>query len=434
MNNKYGTKKNKFSKQQSTNTAMPLLKETAIYNDDMTEVVMNPPYNKTEWAKLFDEMKSNKKVEKITIIHPTNQLENYFLSKDSRPEIVKYLKDGVNDIKPLPWYMFPDVIPSCGNVAISTWYRNKLRKNPLSFVDRYDLRFQCRDKDLYRKLEKNIIPNLKLDNKMFTLKKCKWGSMPKYWVFLPLVNNVHNSFISPNHLCVYNGDDEIFIENLRKSNEYKECLSIVPCVTGDKEDLKKFIDFWNSDFGFVLKKVYVHDVNNYVGFNRTPKFDVYQDIPNDSRYIAEAEWINGGYEKWLKQNTGLKFNDYRHLTPELQKKLGAVYTPEDFSKFMKCVQIATQIDPQCGTGNLLLMMLKQKLDYGIIPIEALKTIRGTDINANSIIHCRENVLKFLNLENNDEAIKYVNDYIVCTDSKDWDYDNWKPAGLSEFLS
>lgn len=437
MENKYGTKNTLLPKQRATNAVIPGLRKSAIYNSDMTEVVMNPPYNKTEWARQFNDMKKTKTISKIICIHPTNQLENYFIDSEERPEIIEYLEDGVNNIEPCPWYMFPDANASCGDIAVSTWERNKPRKNPLLIKDRYELRYQCFDKDLYREIENNIIPKLKIAKGMFNIDSYKWGKMPEYWVFIPRINTINGTVISNIHKLVYHKNDERFITTLKKSEEYKELFvegqKEISCISGNKADLEKLIEFWTSDFGYLLRKVYCHDNQNLSLLKKIPMFDPYQDYPKGERYAREAFWVKKGYDKWLHDNKGLKFNDYDHLSPVLKKKLGAVYTPEDFSKFMECIPLALQIDPQCGTGNILKILLGMKLKYGLKPIEALKTIRGTDINLESVKHCRDNVLEFLGLKNDKSAIEYVNKFIVCTDSNDWNYDEWKPTGLCEFL-
>lgn len=433
-NNKFGTKDQNLPKQQANNRAINKLKEPVMYSKDMTEVVMNPPYCGTQWAKEFANMKNNKSVSKIICIHPSTQIENFYT--DERQEIQDYLNDGVVDIVSLPWSVFPDTNSMGGDIVVSYWERDKQRSNPLQIKDRYDLRFICKDKDLYRTLE-TIIPNFKLNsNSTLKLKHYDWNKLPDNWLFPCSITAPGRPAIGDAHAVIYHYIDQVFVDRAKSNDLFKWKSEGLDVITGDYDELKAFFDFWRSDLGIVIKTLYSHDQHMY--WNKIPKFDYLQDFSKfiynlNSRIKDEAQWIHYDYNKFLEMQKGLKVQDYNHLSKDLKKQLGSVYTPEDFSKFMTLVITALQVDPQCGTGNLLKMVLQYKLDNGMSELEALKTIRGTDIEQQSVLKCRKNILKFLKLEYNTEAIEYVNKYIVCSDSKCWNYDEWKPAGLCEFL-
>lgn len=53
----------------------------------------------------------------------------------------------------------------------------------------------------------------------------------------------------------------------------------------------------------------------------------------------------------------------------------------------------TFLDPACGNGNFLIEVYKRKLKQGHNPIDALKTIYGTDIMQDNINECRIRLLK-----------------------------------------
>ena len=92
----------------------------------------------------------------------------------------------------------------------------------------------------------------------------------------------------------------------------------------------------------------------------------------------------------------------------------------------------TFCDPACGTGNMLVEVLKRKISLGHNPIKALSTIYGTDIMQDNIRECRLRLLKIVKdsgTEIDEEAIKTVFNQIVWTSLKryrngslDYDFD------------
>jgi type I restriction-modification system DNA methylase subunit len=77
----------------------------------------------------------------------------------------------------------------------------------------------------------------------------------------------------------------------------------------------------------------------------------------------------------------------------------------------------TFLDPACGTGNLLVPVLKRKISLGHNPTEALKTIYGTDIFDDNIKECRLKLLKTIKESKTKitlEHIKTVFNQIIVT--------------------
>ena len=77
----------------------------------------------------------------------------------------------------------------------------------------------------------------------------------------------------------------------------------------------------------------------------------------------------------------------------------------------------TFLDPSCGNGNILLQVLKQKLDNGHDPIQALSTIFGCDIMQDNINECRIRLLKVIHtrgIKLTIEHLRLVRSHIVCT--------------------
>ena len=76
----------------------------------------------------------------------------------------------------------------------------------------------------------------------------------------------------------------------------------------------------------------------------------------------------------------------------------------------------TFCDPACGDGNMLVEVLKRKLEKGHDPLKALCTIYGTDIMKDNIDECRERLWRIV-LEKSvltAEHIRVVVNNIRCT--------------------
>ena len=113
----------------------------------------------------------------------------------------------------------------------------------------------------------------------------------------------------------------------------------------------------------------------------------------------------------------------------IRKQSGEDFTPkslvnEILDKLPKDLFIHNKsfIDPACGNGNFLIEVLKRKLDNKHDPLEAIKSIYGTDIMLDNIKECRLRLLKVIanytktkrDRKYSLELVKAVSKNIVCT--------------------
>lgn len=112
---------------------------------------------------------------------------------------------------------------------------------------------------------------------------------------------------------------------------------------------------------------------------------------------------------------------------------GAEELYTDFSK--------TLLDPCCGIGNLLLYCFKHRLNRCKNSEDiyaALSSLYGTELMEDNVAECKERficAIKSSKIKYDKEKIKVILDAnIICTDSNDWDYENWrlKPKQLTLF--
>lgn len=97
----------------------------------------------------------------------------------------------------------------------------------------------------------------------------------------------------------------------------------------------------------------------------------------------------------------------------------------DFSK--------TMLDPCSGSGNIILYVFKKRLQYCKTEEDvynALSTIYGTELMEDNIKECHEKFIDVIKDIPNitcdlKKIIDILNNNIVCTDSFEWDYENWK---------
>lgn len=133
-----------------------------------------------------------------------------------------------------------------------------------------------------------------------------------------------------------------------------------------------------------------------------------------------------------------------------KKKTAEIFTPDSLVNQMldkspkeiwKEDEENTFLDPACGNGQFLIWVLWRKLSLGHNPTEALKTISGLDIMADSIKECRLRLLKIINLYEKitKEHIQTVFTNIRCLNTKRWpkgslDYDmSFKPYCNSKII-
>ena len=121
-----------------------------------------------------------------------------------------------------------------------------------------------------------------------------------------------------------------------------------------------------------------------------------------------------------------------------RSETGEVFTPDSLLDEMIAMlpreiwtdSTKTFLDNSCGNGNILLYIIRKKLDNGSTYLEALNTVYGVDLMADNIEECHERIKALLDERN----IKYdasevdaiLKHNIVCHDALDWDYENWRP--------
>jgi len=91
------------------------------------------------------------------------------------------------------------------------------------------------------------------------------------------------------------------------------------------------------------------------------------------------------------------------------------HLPEEFWKD----STKTLIDPSCGTGNFLVMIVAIKIKMGSTPEQALSITYGIDIAQDNIDECRERLLlsaeKYSGLFREQSWIDIVNRNVICGD-------------------
>lgn len=84
-------------------------------------------------------------------------------------------------------------------------------------------------------------------------------------------------------------------------------------------------------------------------------------------------------------------------TKERVKQTGEVFTPEwlvdemldKLPRSLFSDPTKTYLDPACGDGNILVRVLRRKIDNGSTPLQALQTTFGVDIMPDNVQECRK---------------------------------------------
>ena len=101
----------------------------------------------------------------------------------------------------------------------------------------------------------------------------------------------------------------------------------------------------------------------------------------------------------------------------------------------------TVLDPCCGIGNLLTYILRHRMSYCKTAddiYQSVSTLYGTELMEDNVIECKDNIIKILK----SSGIKFdmekvhtiLDNNIICTDSNDWNYDDWIPKPKYESIS
>ena len=126
---------------------------------------------------------------------------------------------------------------------------------------------------------------------------------------------------------------------------------------------------------------------------------------------------------------------YDQMTPEERKNFGAVWTtPEIISQMMAKASddvwedpTKTCLDPTCGTGNIVVSMLLNKLYHGVSPYMAVKNVYGIELQKKNVEICRNRICAIVG----EKYRKIVEHNIVCSDLFLWNIEEWRPYTKKE---
>ena len=134
------------------------------------------------------------------------------------------------------------------------------------------------------------------------------------------------------------------------------------------------------------------------------------------------------------------FNDgfmkqYAQMSEQERKKFGAVWTPPVLiSQMMAKVDektwadpSKTMLDPTCGTGNIVVCMLLNKLHHGVKPYMAVKNIYGIELQQKNVEITRNRICAIVG----EKYRKIVEHNIVCSDIFLWNINEWRPKTKQE---
>lgn len=126
---------------------------------------------------------------------------------------------------------------------------------------------------------------------------------------------------------------------------------------------------------------------------------------------------------------------YDQMTPEERKNFGAVWTtPEIISQMIAKIPeeewadpTYTCLDPTCGTGNIVVCMLLNKLYHGVSPNMAVKNVYGIELQKKNVEICRNRICAIVG----EKYRKIVEHNIVCSDFFLWNIEEWRPYTKKE---
>lgn len=124
---------------------------------------------------------------------------------------------------------------------------------------------------------------------------------------------------------------------------------------------------------------------------------------------------------------------------ERSRKYGEVYTPSFFVEFMLdalnkeegrnvFADDATFLDPTCGNGNILVQILRRRLEAHVPPLRALASVYGVDLLPDNVEECRERLLAvFREYDDDPLAVEILEKNVVQGNFLKFDVDfyEWK---------
>lgn len=117
------------------------------------------------------------------------------------------------------------------------------------------------------------------------------------------------------------------------------------------------------------------------------------------------------------------------------KANGEVFTPRDLVlKMLSKIPESTWKDPKktfleptFGSGNMLICMLEKRIESGVKPLDALKTLYGIELMQDNVNLCHERIKEVLRANGvkiTPKVLDIINHNFVCSNFFDWDFDNW----------
>lgn len=121
---------------------------------------------------------------------------------------------------------------------------------------------------------------------------------------------------------------------------------------------------------------------------------------------------------------------------ERRKKTAEVFTPEWLAQEMLDKipddywddPKKTALEPSCGDGVFVLLILKKRLEHGINLLDAVHTLYACDIMEDNIDICRERVRQFCIEHDGDMEVleKIIDHNIFCCDTLNYDFEGLEP--------
>lgn len=106
---------------------------------------------------------------------------------------------------------------------------------------------------------------------------------------------------------------------------------------------------------------------------------------------------------------------------------------------------ATFLEPCCGNGQIVIGMLERRIESGVKPLDALKTLYGVELMQDNVDLCKERiktVLREHKVKITPKVMEIIDHNFVCSDFFKWDFENWCSKdvpveyefdGLDEFM-
>lgn len=137
-------------------------------------------------------------------------------------------------------------------------------------------------------------------------------------------------------------------------------------------------------------------------------------------------------------------NDGIYRTEERIKTTSEVFTPKDLVDNM-CDRIPMEVwkdptrtflEPTFGSGNMLCRMLERRIEAGVSPLGALRTLYGMELMSDNVKLAKsriKDILKEHGQEITDEVEGIIEHNFVNTDFFKWNIQDWRPYNEGELM-